>query len=84
MGTILFLGILIFLNIVNNVGRSHEFPVSFAQTLLEEQQAIIEININGTLRVSKIVLNKMLEQYVFYLSFSYSLLFMQLVLDDVG
>ncbi|THG98491.1 hypothetical protein EW145_g7420 [Phellinidium pouzarii] len=48
--------------LVNNVGRSHEFPVSFAQTTLEEQRAIINININGTLRVTKIILSKMLEQ----------------------
>ncbi|KAH8115472.1 3-ketoacyl-CoA reductase, partial [Phellopilus nigrolimitatus] len=49
--------------LVNNVGRSHEFPVSFAQTTLDEQQAIINININGTLRVTQIVLNKMLAQH---------------------
>lgn len=38
-------------------------PVSFAETPLAEQQAIININVNGTLRVTKIVLPGMLERY---------------------
>lgn len=51
---------------VNNVGKSHEMPVSFLETPVEEQQAIIDININGTLRVTKVVLKNMLHQYVSY------------------
>lgn len=49
---------------MNNVGRSHEYPVSFAETPLEEQQSIININVNATMRVSQIVLGNMLQQYV--------------------
>lgn len=47
---------------VNNVGRSHEMPVAFAETALNEMRSIIDINVNGTLRVTQIVLNKMLQQ----------------------
>ncbi|KLO10314.1 3-ketoacyl-CoA reductase [Schizopora paradoxa] len=46
--------------LVNNVGRSHEMPVAFAETALNEQKAIIAINVNATLRVTSLVLNKML------------------------
>ncbi|KAL5531903.1 hypothetical protein ACEPAF_5466 [Sanghuangporus sanghuang] len=48
--------------LVNNVGRSHEFPVSFAETRLEEMQSIININTHATLRVTQIVLRNMLQQ----------------------
>jgi len=46
--------------LVNNVGRSHEMPVAFNETTLVEQKAIIAININATLRVTSLVLGKML------------------------
>ena len=39
-------------------------PVSFAETDLDEQKAIININVNGTLRVTQIVLKNMLAQFV--------------------
>ncbi|EJD07953.1 3-ketoacyl-CoA reductase [Fomitiporia mediterranea MF3/22] len=48
--------------LVNNVGRSHELPVSFVETPLDEQQSIVGINIKATLRVTQIVLKNMLQQ----------------------
>ena len=55
--------------LVNNVGRSHELPVAFAETAVEEQQAIINININATLRVTQIVLKNMIQQCVLLSTF---------------
>jgi 17beta-estradiol 17-dehydrogenase / very-long-chain 3-oxoacyl-CoA reductase len=49
---------------VNNVGRSHEMPVYFAETTEEEMNAIINININGTLAITRIILPKMIEKYL--------------------
>ncbi|TIA89568.1 hypothetical protein E3P99_02029 [Wallemia hederae] len=48
--------------LVNNVGKSHEMPVPFEQTPLEELKGIVEININATLRVTQAVLPKMIER----------------------
>jgi len=48
--------------LVNNVGKSHEMPVAFAETPLEEQQAIIDINVTATLRVTRIALAGMLQR----------------------
>ena len=41
--------------LVNNVGKSHEMPVSFLETDDAEMEDIITINVKGTLRVTKIV-----------------------------
>ena len=49
---------------VNNVGRSHEMPVAFVETSLGEMRSIIDINVNGTLRVTQVVLDRMLQQSV--------------------
>ncbi|TIC07553.1 NAD(P)-binding protein [Wallemia mellicola] len=48
--------------LVNNVGKSHEMPVPFEQTPLDELKAIVEININATLRVTQAVLPKLIER----------------------
>lgn len=42
--------------LINNVGKSHDIPVPFAQTELEEMKDIITINCMGTLRVTSLVL----------------------------
>lgn len=41
--------------LVNNVGKSHDIPVPFAETTLEEMLSISEINVNATLRVTRMV-----------------------------
>jgi len=46
--------------LINNVGKSHDIPVSFAQTSPEEMNDIITINCTGTLRVTALVLPGML------------------------
>ena len=46
--------------LVNNVGQSHNIPVSFAETPLSEMQNIININCSSTLRVTQTVLPFML------------------------
>ena len=49
---------------VNNVGRSHDIPVDFVDTPDDEMDAIVEINVNATLKVTKMVLPSMLSRYV--------------------
>jgi len=49
--------------IVNNVGKSHAMPVDFVETPDQELRDILQININSTLRITKIVLPKLLEKY---------------------
>lgn len=46
--------------LVNNVGQSHEIPVPFHITAVEELQSIININCMSTLRVTQILLPKLL------------------------
>jgi len=46
--------------LINNVGKSHDIPVSFAQTSPEEMKDIITINCTGTLRVTALVLPGMI------------------------
>lgn len=58
---------------VNNVGRSHEMPVYFAETEEEEMKSIVNININGTLAITRVVLPKMIEKLVLYLQLMRSL-----------
>lgn len=40
--------------LVNNVGLSHEMPVAFADTSIEEMEAIAEVNVRATLRVTRL------------------------------
>jgi len=46
--------------LVNNVGRSHDLPVYFDQTPQQEVDDILQINIHGTLAITKLVLPFML------------------------
>ena len=48
--------------LINNVGKSHEMPVPFELTPSEEMESIVEININATLKVTKLVLPKLIER----------------------
>lgn len=48
--------------LVNNVGKSHDMPVPFAETTLEEMLSISEINVNATLRVTRMVVPGMVKQ----------------------
>jgi 17beta-estradiol 17-dehydrogenase / very-long-chain 3-oxoacyl-CoA reductase len=48
--------------LVNNVGRSHDIPVPFADTPEEERNDIININVHSTLRVTALVLPGMRER----------------------
>jgi 17beta-estradiol 17-dehydrogenase / very-long-chain 3-oxoacyl-CoA reductase len=41
--------------LVNNVGKSHDIPVSFLETTDVEMEDIITINVKGTLKVTKVV-----------------------------
>lgn len=45
--------------LINNVGRSHEMPVPFAETTVSEMKSIIDINCHATLRTTRIVLKNM-------------------------
>ncbi|KAF8306037.1 3-ketoacyl-CoA reductase [Clavulina sp. PMI_390] len=46
--------------LINNVGRSHQMPVYFADTELSEMKDIIQINVFGTVRITHIILPTML------------------------
>ena len=46
--------------LVNNAGRSHDIPVTFEETSVEEMEGIIGLNIGGVVRATKIVLPFML------------------------
>lgn len=50
--------------LVNNVGKSHEMPVYFHDTELQEMKDIVQINVFGTLRVTQIILPILLARYV--------------------
>jgi 17beta-estradiol 17-dehydrogenase / very-long-chain 3-oxoacyl-CoA reductase len=41
--------------LVNNVGKSHDIPVSFLETDDAEMEDIITINVKGTLKVTKVI-----------------------------
>ncbi|CAO1639153.1 unnamed protein product [Sympodiomycopsis kandeliae] len=40
--------------LVNNVGLSHNMPVAFADTSIEELESIAEVNVRATLRVTRL------------------------------
>lgn len=46
--------------LINNVGQSHDIPVPFHLTAIDELQSIININCMSTLRVTQILLPKLL------------------------
>lgn len=48
--------------LVNNVGKSHNMPVTFAETTEEEMEDIVEINVVSVLRVSKMVIPGMVSR----------------------
>ncbi|KAK0547805.1 hypothetical protein OC846_003829 [Tilletia horrida] len=48
--------------LINNVGKSHDHPEFFHQTDEEEIRQIVEININATMRVTKIVVPGMIDR----------------------
>ncbi|KAJ9474597.1 Very-long-chain 3-oxoacyl-CoA reductase [Pseudozyma hubeiensis] len=48
--------------LVNNVGKSHNMPVTFAETTEEEMEDIIEINVVSVLRVSRMIIPGMVER----------------------
>ncbi|PCH43532.1 3-ketoacyl-CoA reductase [Wolfiporia cocos MD-104 SS10] len=45
--------------LVNNVGRSHRSPIYFAEAPADEVEDIVKINVNATVRVTRIVLSGM-------------------------
>lgn len=55
---------LIRIPLVNNVGKSHEMPVYFQDTELQELKDIVQINVYGTMRVTQIVLPTLLARFV--------------------
>ncbi|KAA8913308.1 hypothetical protein FN846DRAFT_930587 [Sphaerosporella brunnea] len=48
--------------LVNNVGKSHNMPVSFLETAEAEIEDIIAINVKGTLKVTRVVAPGMVER----------------------
>jgi len=48
--------------LINNVGKSHNMPVPFAETPEDEMMDIITINCFGTLRVTQLVLPGMIQR----------------------
>ncbi|KAK9721190.1 hypothetical protein K7432_003623 [Basidiobolus ranarum] len=48
--------------LVNNVGTNHEFPTPFAIETDEIVQKIIEVNVNGMLKMTKMVLPEMVSR----------------------
>ncbi|KAH8103476.1 3-ketoacyl-CoA reductase [Cristinia sonorae] len=46
--------------LINNVGRSHSHPVDFADTPIDEMDNILNINVNATAHVTRIVVPHMI------------------------
>lgn len=49
---------------VNNVGKSQTMPTYFAETSQEDNEDIVTINIDGTIRVTHAVLPGMIQRSV--------------------
>lgn len=47
---------------VNNVGKSHTAPVYFAEAAEKEVEDILRINVNANVRVTKLILPRMVER----------------------
>lgn len=47
---------------VNNVGKSHTAPVYFAEAVEKEIEDILRINVNANVRVTKLILPRMVER----------------------
>ncbi|KAI0958402.1 hypothetical protein AcV7_004233 [Taiwanofungus camphoratus] len=48
--------------LVNNVGKSHQGPVDFAEAPTQEVEDILTINVNATVRVTKMILPGMVQR----------------------
>ncbi|EPS96295.1 3-ketoacyl-CoA reductase [Fomitopsis schrenkii] len=48
--------------LVNNVGKSHTAPVYFAEAAEKEVEDILRINVNANVRVTKLILPRMVER----------------------
>lgn len=68
LGTLIRDGLLLALEFtllqVNNVGKSHQGPVDFAEAPTQEVEDILTINVNATVRVTKMILPGMVQRYV--------------------
>jgi len=53
---------------VNNVGKSHAYPVYFAESEPSEISDIIAINVNATVRITRMVLPGMVKRYALVLA----------------
>ena len=53
---------------VNNVGKSHAHPVYFAESDPSEVSDIIAINVDATVRITRMVLPGMVERYTLTLA----------------
>ena len=49
---------------VNNVGRSHSFPVDFVETPVDEMDNILNINVNATVHVTRAIVPGMVKRSV--------------------
>ena len=48
--------------LINNVGKSHDIPVAFAETSEQEMEDIINVNCHGTLKVTRLVVPGMVQR----------------------
>ena len=48
--------------LINNVGKSHDIPVSFAETSDQEMEDIVNVNCRGTLKVTRLVIPGMMQR----------------------
>ena len=48
--------------LVNNVGRSHSYPIDFVETPDDEIDSILQINVNATVKVTKAIVPGMVQR----------------------